>query len=171
MFFMIVTKIIQLMTIPLVQGLLSSMLELNEFGPRDTIKGRALAYGAALLPILDYCNPENAELIYSNLPVDDGPMGSFIVVKNALEASYDCMGITCDRAPCIRMDCGEMRDCDLGGSDLWRVRCSKIQIVWGWLLLLFRPRGRLTEISEDATVPNAILLVLELLVIIYFTLF
>ena len=33
---------------------------------------------------------------------------------------------------------------------------------WSWLLLLFGPKRRLTEISEDATVPNAILLVLEL---------
>ena len=57
---------------------------------------------------------------------------------------------------------------DLGGSDFWRVRCSKIQIVWGWLLLLFRPRGRLADIYDDATAPNAIPLVLELLVIVYF---
>ena len=57
---------------------------------------------------------------------------------------------------------------DLGGSDFWRVRCSKIQIVWGWLLLLFRPRGRLADIYDDATAPNAIPLMLDLLVIVYF---
>jgi len=93
----IINQIVDQMTIPLVQGLLYSMYEIDiHKTDRENVQATAAAYMTALLPRLDQCNSGRANSIYADAKIGGAHQGSFEVVKDSLEALYECLGITCE---------------------------------------------------------------------------
>ena len=93
-------KIVQLMTVPLVQATLRSAYQLG-FTTADKTAETApegATYAAALLPLLHYCDSSSgrtaAPIVAENLVLGAGTT-NFVRVKNAIEQSYQCLGITC----------------------------------------------------------------------------
>ena len=62
----------------------------------ETMQGMGAAFAAAVSPLLDKCSQGNAMIIHKDLAPGAATTGSFDVVKDALERSYDCLGITCE---------------------------------------------------------------------------
>ena len=92
-----VERIRELMTIPLIQGIIRSMYALDiQDNSQETIQGQAAAYAAAILPLVHDCSVGNAFVIYDDLAPGKAVGGSFEVVKAALERTYDCLGVTCE---------------------------------------------------------------------------
>jgi hypothetical protein len=88
-------QIENLMAVPLVQGALRYAYILgtsDTADPKAEVEGATFA--AAVLPIINECNPRSAEAIYDNLRIG-ATSTEFSLVKNALEENYACMGITC----------------------------------------------------------------------------
>eukprot|EP00746_Dinoflagellata_sp_MGD_P155796 gnl/MRDRNA2_/MRDRNA2_85550_c0_seq1.p1 gnl/MRDRNA2_/MRDRNA2_85550_c0~~gnl/MRDRNA2_/MRDRNA2_85550_c0_seq1.p1 ORF type:complete len:529 (+),score=87.51 gnl/MRDRNA2_/MRDRNA2_85550_c0_seq1:125-1711(+) len=92
-------RIVELMSVPLVQGALRYAWKLT-FGERNS-KSRAEgdAFTAAILPRVAACNPTSAEIIkafmnydYAREPGDN----LWHKVKVAFESTYICLGITCE---------------------------------------------------------------------------
>ena len=91
-----VDRIVAMMTVPLLQGFLTSTNDLDWKGDtRDSTKAQVLAYGTSLLPLLHACDANFAKLVQSNLPYVATSGTSFEVVKDAVQRSYDCLGISC----------------------------------------------------------------------------
>lgn len=90
-------RISELMTIPLIQGIMRSAhaLDLRD-NSQETIQGQAAAYAAAILPLMNDCSMGNAFVVYDDLAPGRATGGSFEVIKAALERAYDCLGVTCD---------------------------------------------------------------------------
>ena len=93
-------KIVQLMTVPLVQATLRSAYQLS-FNTADKTaetSPEGATYAAALLPLLHYCDSSSgrtaALIVAENLVLGAGTT-NFVRVKNAIEQSYQCLGITC----------------------------------------------------------------------------
>jgi len=98
-------KMVDIMTIPLVQGALRYAFKAdpeNERGsctsgscPKSWAEGWAFA--AAILPRINYCDSQAALKVRENFditataPLKDG----YVEVKEALESTYSCLGITC----------------------------------------------------------------------------
>jgi len=86
-----------LMTVPLVQGVLQRAHALDRHGDHQmAIQGQGAAFAAALLPLVDTCSQSGALTIYNDLTPGRGTIGSYDVVRFALERSYGCLGITCE---------------------------------------------------------------------------
>merc|ERR1711966_290291 len=62
----------------------------------ETMQGMGAAFAAAVSPLLDKCSQGNAMILHKDLAPGAATTGSFDVVKDALERSYDCLGITCE---------------------------------------------------------------------------
>jgi hypothetical protein len=92
-------RIVELMSIPLIQGSLRYSWKVAE-DPTAGLKERAEAavFAAAILPRVAACNPDKAKLISDNMKIDAAnPMSvGFTAVKEAFESTYDCLGITCE---------------------------------------------------------------------------
>ena len=96
-------KIVQLMTVPLVQATLRSAYQLgfntvSEAEQAAVTSPEGATYAAALLPLLHYCDSSSgrtaALIVAENLVLGAGTT-NFVRVKNAIEQSYQCLGITC----------------------------------------------------------------------------
>lgn len=95
-------KIVQLMSVPLVQSTLRSAYRVgfNQLGAAEVNAGRAeaAACAAALLPLLYYCDSSSgrnaAEIVANQMELGSASV-DFTKVKNAVEQSYQCLGITC----------------------------------------------------------------------------
>jgi hypothetical protein len=95
-------KIVQLMSVPLVQSTLRSAYRVgfNQLGAAEVNAGRAeaAACAAALLPLLYYCDSRSgrnaAEMVANQMELGSASV-DFTKVKNAVEQSYQCLGITC----------------------------------------------------------------------------
>ena len=98
-------RIIQLMTVPFIQGTIKSAYILEEYGSKSSAdtndddqqqqQATAAAFAAAILPDVFYCNPDDALTIYENLQIGRTNAVSFSDVKLAFERNYECLGVTC----------------------------------------------------------------------------
>jgi hypothetical protein len=95
-------RIVELMTIPLIQGSLY-MAYLQDFHQdQDDIevvtinRVRGASFAAAVLPIVHDCNESDATTIYNNIGLsEESRHVDFLAVKLAFENNYECLGITC----------------------------------------------------------------------------
>merc|ERR1719399_1275158 len=90
-------RIVELMSIPLVQGSLRYAYKVGTLGEGDKARAEGAAFSAAILPRVAACNVDAAKLISENMDIDTTtPMKSkFAGVKKAFESTYPCLGITC----------------------------------------------------------------------------
>jgi hypothetical protein len=91
-------SIVSLMSIPLVQGSLRYAWKVAE-DPQagETEKAEGAVFSAAILPRVAKCDAAKAKIISDNMKIDAGTFMSagFTAVKQAFEATYCCLGITC----------------------------------------------------------------------------
>jgi hypothetical protein len=91
-----VKRITAQLTVPLVQASLRAMYAMdNQDDSRQETQGEAAAFSAALAPIISTCNSGYADIIYNDMSPGKGTQGSYEVVKDSLEKSYECLKITC----------------------------------------------------------------------------
>lgn len=89
-------RIAALMAVPLVQGTLRyAYLTDPSFSPNSSEKARAegAVFAASVLPVVNDCNPGDADTIYQNMRVGSTTT-EFRAVKEAFERNYACMGIS-----------------------------------------------------------------------------
>lgn len=89
-------RIVDLMTVPLLQGALRSAYQLAHLsgGPRE--RGAAAAFAAAVLPRLAHCDAEAASRVAASLTVGAASITpNFEAVKAAFESNYGCLNVTC----------------------------------------------------------------------------
>jgi Notch-like protein len=97
----IITRIVALMSVPLVQGSLRYAYRVGELqGQGDSkLVAEGAAFSAAILPRVHACDASAAKVIADNMDIDSGstPMskGGFAAVKTAFESVYSCLGMTC----------------------------------------------------------------------------
>merc|ERR1719482_1676235 len=96
------------MTVPLVQGTLRYAYKVGHVTSEQSAKNAAegSTFAAALLPMVHHCNPASATVVENNMKfglvfdsAGENPTGTlpdFPKVKEALEKTYACLGITCD---------------------------------------------------------------------------
>jgi len=94
-----INKIVNLMTVPLIQGTLRYAYKTSggKGGPKDKAEG--VAFLGAFLPRLHNCSAEDADTVRRQMWID-GTMeseDSFSTVKTLLERNYACMGVTCSQ--------------------------------------------------------------------------
>jgi len=90
-------RIVELMSIPLVQGALRYAFKVGKMEGGSKEKAEGAAFSAAILPRIDVCDGSAAKTIADNMNIDSSsPMaGGFAKVKQAFESTYACLGITC----------------------------------------------------------------------------
>jgi len=90
-------RIVELMSVPLVQGALRYAYKVAEEqgGPKEKAEGAAFA--AAILPRIAACDADAADLINQNMRIDAGTSmkDGFASVRKAFHRTYRCLGITC----------------------------------------------------------------------------
>lgn len=92
-----VSRISSLMTVPLVQGVLRyAYVQDKQNDNREKAQAEGATFAAAVLPVLNACNEDDATIVYNNMRVGNTGTPSFEVVKAAFENNYNCMGITCE---------------------------------------------------------------------------
>ena len=109
-------KIIPLMTLPLIQGTVEYAYKSDPKsaydckhqaeGDRDCLKewAEGWAFAAAALPQIAKCDADAAQVVRNNLevPSEGGKAGDqvpdgYMKVKEAVESTYECLGITCEQ--------------------------------------------------------------------------
>jgi hypothetical protein len=90
-------RIVELMSVPLVQGALRYAYKVGKLQGGSKEKAEGAAFSAAILPRIAACNPEAAQTISDNMKLgSSSPMSAgFTAIKQAFESSYECLGITC----------------------------------------------------------------------------
>jgi hypothetical protein len=96
------TKIVNLMKVPLIQGVLRYAY-VREFGNPGTdelsmkVEAEGASFAAAVLPWVHACERVDADIIYDTMRVGSEPsqQDSFKEVKQAFERNYKCLGISC----------------------------------------------------------------------------
>jgi len=87
----------ELMTVPLVQGVMRSMYALdNQDDSQETTQGMATAFAGAVLPLVNECSEGSAYTIHSDIMPGKATSGSYEVIKAAFERNYKCLGINCE---------------------------------------------------------------------------
>merc|ERR1719355_391142 len=92
-------KIVELMSVPLVQGSLRYAYKVAKLqgGSKEFAEGAA--FSAAILPRIHACDASAAKVISDNMNMEiseSARMSSgFAAVKTAFESVYECLGITC----------------------------------------------------------------------------
>merc|ERR1711959_454244 len=92
-------KIVELMSIPLVQGSLRYAYKVAELqgGSKEFAEGAA--FSAAILPRIHACDASAAKVISDNMNMEIAESArmaaGFTKVKEAFEKTYTCLGITC----------------------------------------------------------------------------
>jgi len=100
--------IVELMSIPLVQGSLRYAYKVAELQGGSKEYAEGVAFATAILPRISNCDPDAANVISTNMNTDGGfanvksPVSKktvmsagFATVKKAFESTYKCLGITC----------------------------------------------------------------------------
>ena len=89
-----VERIVQLMTVPLVQSTIKYAQKrgVDPTDKPDELEGAAFA--ASVLPMVHACNEGDAQTIYDNMKVGSTTT-DFGAVKSAFENNYGCLGMTC----------------------------------------------------------------------------
>ena len=92
-------RMVQLMSVPLVQGALRYAWFASNSGTGGTSKEKAEghAFMTSIIPRVAACDASKAKLIYDNMRYDASPYMSagYASVKAAFESTYECLGITC----------------------------------------------------------------------------
>merc|ERR1719395_477423 len=90
--------IVELMSVPLVQGSLRYAYKVAKLSGGSKEKAEGAAFSAAILPRVHGCNTTAAKTIADNMNMDStSPMSAgFKSVKEAFESTYACLGITCE---------------------------------------------------------------------------
>ena len=105
----VLNRIIQLMSIPLIQGTLRYAYKMGANGPagsaawavtsdsflKSNAEGAAFAF--AVLPLVNNCSAADATIIYNAMKLggDFLTVDSSMAVKEAFERNYPCLGIVC----------------------------------------------------------------------------
>merc|ERR1719364_295397 len=94
----ITDRIVELMSIPLVQGSLRYAYKVGKLGEGDKARAEGAAFSAAILGRVAKCDAAAAKVISDDMKIDAAKaMGSgFVAVKKAFESTYKCMGMTCE---------------------------------------------------------------------------
>jgi len=88
-------KIVQLMTVPLIQGAIRYAYIMGvQNDTREKTKAEAAVFAASIVPMVNACNATDANTISRNMMGTDKPV--FQEVKAAFENSFQCLGITCE---------------------------------------------------------------------------
>lgn len=93
--------IVNKMKVPLVQSVLAyayirDRAVINDTEEIEKNTGKGATYTAAILPYIHSCSPKDAATIYDFMRVgSDTNQLNFVAVKQALERTYPCLGITC----------------------------------------------------------------------------
>jgi hypothetical protein len=90
-------RIIELMTVPLIQGTLRYVYRLGVLNEAsEAASAEMTVFAAGVLPRVHYCSPNDAATIYSYTKAGTAPSSvDFTAVKTAFENTYDCLKITC----------------------------------------------------------------------------
>ncbi|CAM9357759.1 unnamed protein product [Discosporangium mesarthrocarpum] len=93
-------QIVDLMTIPLVQGVLRYFYLADPEGGNSGSKAEAelWAFAASVLPRINECNADTAAIIRTNtdLASPNAPMvDGYVAMKKELESVYSCLGFSC----------------------------------------------------------------------------
>merc|ERR1719248_475736 len=90
-------RIVELMTIPLVQGSLRYAYKVGILAEGDKARAEGAAFSAAILPRVAACSVDAAKLISDDMKIDTktSMKSGFAAVKMAFESTYPCLGITC----------------------------------------------------------------------------
>merc|ERR1712017_11572 len=90
--------IVELMSVPLVQGSLRYALKLADLqgGSKEFAEGAA--FSAAILPRVHACDASAAKVIADNMNMElpTHMSAGFKAVKDAFEKVYTCLGMTCE---------------------------------------------------------------------------
>jgi len=93
----VVDNIIQLITVPLVQGtLIGAWRKASETisASQESAISSTATFAACLLPLVDACSPSISQQLFDNIAIGSEQM-DFLTVKELLEVTYPCLGITC----------------------------------------------------------------------------
>jgi len=93
-----IDQIVSLMTVPQLQGTLRYAYKVGELNEGAKSAAEGAVFAGAILPRVHKCDADAAKLVAANLNADvEKPMGAngFKAVKEALESTYACLGITC----------------------------------------------------------------------------
>merc|ERR1711865_838668 len=88
-------RIVQLMSVPLVQGALRYAYKVDLLSGADKEKAEMVAFTGAILPRVAVCSAKSAATIRSNMFIGGTVTAGFAAVKTAFEENYACMGLTC----------------------------------------------------------------------------
>lgn len=88
--------IVQKMTVPLIQGVLK-YLYLTDLQGSEKQRAELWAFAAALLPILDYYDPDAASTLRANSALTNTDLvpSGYAAVKASMESTYSSIGVTC----------------------------------------------------------------------------
>jgi hypothetical protein len=107
-------NIVHEMKVPLIQGIIEYAYKADPLSDydckhkaedgRDCLKewAEGWAFAAGVLPMIDQCDPEVAKTVAANLGMADGleagtqVKDGYVAVKEAVESTYNCLGLTCD---------------------------------------------------------------------------
>ena len=88
----IVDEIVDLMSVPLVQGTLRYSYKVDKMSGAEKEKSEGTKFAASVLPRVHDCSKDDTEFIYSNMKVGASST-DHAAVKKAFENNYACMGI------------------------------------------------------------------------------
>jgi hypothetical protein len=89
-------RIVTMMLIPLIQGTLRySHIIAHEDKFYEKHGAESVLFALTTLPFVHDCDPRNAEIIYQNLRSKNTAEVDYTAVKQAFEASYQCLNIKC----------------------------------------------------------------------------
>ena len=94
-------RIVDLMTVPLIQGTLRYAYKVEYLHDSTTSastvlkeKAEGAVFAASVLPMISSCSPSAAATIYNNMRIG-AASADFEAVKTAFESTYPCLGISC----------------------------------------------------------------------------
>jgi Notch-like protein len=90
-------RIVELMSIPLIQGSIRYAYKVGEDSGGLKEKAEGAVFSAAILPRVHACDAAKAKIISDNMKINAQTFmtSGFKAVKEAFEATYCCLGITC----------------------------------------------------------------------------
>jgi len=88
----IVDEIVDLMSVPLVQGTLRYAYKVDKLEGAEKEKAEGAVFAASVIPRVHACNEDDAATIYDNMKVGASST-DFAAVQKAFEDNYGCMGI------------------------------------------------------------------------------
>lgn len=94
-------KLENLMAVPNIQGVLRNIWKGHDNhnkGQTNKIekhRGEAIAYNAAVLPLVYACNPHDATVLHDSIQTGALNLETYKVVKDIFERNYECMGVGC----------------------------------------------------------------------------